>query len=299
MAVANSKRAGLERFTAAALASGVAELLTLPIDCSKVRLQTQKVIPGQPLHYKGMLSGIGVIAREEGAFALWKGVTPALMRQMSYTGLSFVLYEPVRNLIAGEGVETKDIPFWKRVLAGGVAGGSSILCVNPTDVVKTQLQSSQSKQTISKLAQNIFAKDGVKGFWWGVQPNVARCFIGNACEIGVYDGAKTKLVSMGVPNGPLGHLSASACAGIVSAVFSTPVDVVKTRLMNQAGGGATSGVQSYKGVVDAFINMPRQEGISSLYKGFVPLASRKILWTVAYFMCYEQILGLVRGSYMD
>ena len=32
------------------------------------------------------------------------------------------------------------------------------------------------------------------------------------------------------------------------------------------------------------------EGIGSLYKGFIPLATRKVVWTVAYFLTYEQAL---------
>ena len=76
-----------------------------------------------------------------------------------------------------------------------------------------------------------------------------------------------------------------------------PVDVVKTRLMAQAGGAETAGVAQYAGVVDCFVRMPRLEGVSSLYKGFVPIAARKVLWTVLYFLTYEQALKAIRGTY--
>ena len=39
------------------------------------------------------------IAAEEGPRALWKGLTPALVRQVCYTGLAMVIYEPIRNTI--------------------------------------------------------------------------------------------------------------------------------------------------------------------------------------------------------
>ena len=59
----------------------------------------------------------------------------------------------------------------------------------------------------------------------------------------------------------------------------------------------TVGVVQYTGVLDCFIRMPQIEGMSSLYKGFVPIAARKVLWTVAYFLTYEQALKAIRGSY--
>ena len=42
--------------------------------------------------------------------------------------MSFVLYEPIRNAIAGD-VPNSEIPFWKRVMSGGAAGGLSIVAV--------------------------------------------------------------------------------------------------------------------------------------------------------------------------
>mmetsp|Transcript_3948 Transcript_3948/g.5670 ORF Transcript_3948/g.5670 Transcript_3948/m.5670 type:complete len:301 (-) Transcript_3948:41-943(-) len=292
-------KAAIQRFIAAGVGAAAAEISTLPVDISKVRLQTQKpiLVDGQlVMRYKGMVHAMYRISADEGVLALWKGLAPALMRQVSYTGLSFVLYEPVRNFVAGKDIKKEDIPFWKRVIAGGIAGGTSIYVMNPTDVVKTQMQAASDTKSMTKIAKQIWQTEGIKGFWRGSYPNVARCFIGNACEIGCYDQFKTTLVTEGwVPNGPIAHFAASGGAGVVSAIFSTPVDVVKTRLMNAAGGNKDA-VQ-YKGVVDCFINMPRKEGIASLYKGFWPLAFRKVVWTVVFFLVNEQALKSIRGSY--
>ena len=238
--------------------------------------------------------------------------------------MSFVLYEPVRNAIAGD-VPRNEIPFYKRVLAGGTAGGISIIMVNPTDVIKTQMQAHKGDTAprMRDIFSGVMRNAGVGGLWRGWQPNVARCFIGNACEIGCYDEVKTRIVgavrlarpkcrihqfpekaltlppsrSQGVPDGPASHFVASGVAGTVSAIFSTPVDVVKTRLMAQAGGVETAGVVQYSGVIDCFMRMPQLEGVASLYKGFVPIAARKVCWTIAYFLTYEQVMKLLRGSY--
>ena len=68
----------------------------------------------------------------------------------------------------------------------------------------------------------------------------------------------------------LQHVTASFAAGVVSSAVSTPADVVKTRLMNQAGH-----THEYSGVVDAFVGITRQEGECRLLLrliGFPPAA---------------------------
>ena len=97
------------------------------------------------------------------------------------------------------------------LLYRGIAGGSSIIIVNPTDVVKTQMQTATGQPQIMKIARNVWKGEGIAGFWKGVNPNVARCFIGNACEIGFYDTTKQNLLANDiVDDGPLAHFSASA-----------------------------------------------------------------------------------------
>ena len=108
----------VERLIASALGAGIAESVTLPVDVAKVRLQTQVPRADGSLLYRNMVQGMFVIGKNEGRTALWKGLAPALLRQMSYTSLSFVIYSPIRDLIAGENVEKDDIPFFKRVLSG-------------------------------------------------------------------------------------------------------------------------------------------------------------------------------------
>ena len=87
----------------------------------------------------------------------------------------------------------------------------------------------------------------------------------------------------------IAHLGASTVAGVTSAVTSTPVDVVKTRLMNSAGGQ-----QAYTGMLDGLSKILQQEGPAALYKGFTPIVVRKVLWLCAFFVAYEQVRKAVR-----
>ena len=137
----------------------------------KVRIQNQVVGADGVKMYRGMMQSMGVIAQNEGAAALWKGLGPALVRQVSYTGLSMVLYTPIRNLVAGPGKRAEDVPFYQRFVSAGLAGGLSIVIANPTDLLKTQMQNSATKPSMTGLARNVWQQDGILGFWKGVGPN--------------------------------------------------------------------------------------------------------------------------------
>lgn len=133
------------RFFAGGLASATAEIITLPIDCTKVRLQAQRtIIPVsmisntgatisalQQQQYTGMIDAATKIVKQEGPTALWKGATPALMRQISYTSICMVLYEPLRDLFGANKGPRHEVPFINKFLAGGCAGAIGISIANP------------------------------------------------------------------------------------------------------------------------------------------------------------------------
>mmetsp|Transcript_73666 Transcript_73666/g.134704 ORF Transcript_73666/g.134704 Transcript_73666/m.134704 type:complete len:290 (+) Transcript_73666:93-962(+) len=275
------------RFIASALGALVAETITLPNDVVKVRLQVQSSAGGAP-KYAGFANCLIQTAREEGPLALWKGLTPALVRQISYTSLSLVIYEPIRDFygrILGGSRSSGGPSFVERLLAGGTAGSIAISVFNPAEVVKTQVQTSRAVETLRMrdVISKIYKNDGIPGFWAGVKPNVARTFLVNAAELGTYDEAKTRIQPY-LGNGLLTHVSASGCAGFCSACVSTPADVVKTRLMNVAGGKS-----QYRGMLHAGVTIFTEEGPAALYKGFLPICVRKLIWCAVFFVSYEQL----------
>jgi hypothetical protein len=274
----------LSRLGASIFGSAVAEVVTLPIDTCKVRLQLQHVEAGVAPRYTGMLSTAMKVASEEGVAALFKGMIPALARQCSYTPITMLLYEPVRDCMVAPG---EQIALWQRLLAGGISGSIGITLMNPTEVVKTRLQANAGKPIpIGTIVRQVMKADGVAGFWAGIGPNVARCFVVNAVELGTYDHAKHTLIEQfNLDNGIVAHVGASGIAGVSSAVCSTPVDVIKTRLMAQAG----QATQEYSGPLQALIEIPRKEGPMALYKGFVPMCARKVVWVTAFFVTYEKV----------
>jgi len=102
------------RLWTSAVAAGLAEVLTMPLDFAKVRLMLQNISASEPsgVHYKGMTDCIARTVRAEGPATLFNGTGPALARQCGYTGLSFLLYEPILNGIATPGARALVCPLF-------------------------------------------------------------------------------------------------------------------------------------------------------------------------------------------
>eukprot|EP00924_Labyrinthula_sp_SR-Ha-C_P015696 snap_masked-scaffold_4-processed-gene-7.30-mRNA-1 protein AED:0.18 eAED:0.18 QI:0/-1/0/1/-1/1/1/0/288 len=270
------------RFVSSLIASGIAELATLPTDVAKVRLQVQTSLSSTAPKYKGMFHCIFQIQREEGTLALWKGWKPALLRQCCYSSLSLVLYEPIRNFFTADRQPT----FLQRLLSGGTAGALSILAFNWTEVVKTKMQTNLSSTTesIVSTVRRIYTANGLRAtLFAGVEANVMRTFLVNAAELGTYDEVKSVLLTPVLGDGGLSHLGASGIAGVASALVSTPADVIKTRLMNQAGESKSLNP------ITMFGKILKEEKPSAFYKGFIPICVRKVIWCTVFFVSYEQI----------
>lgn len=68
--------------------------------------------------------------------------------------------------------------------------------------------------------------------------------------------------------------------------MSCPVDVIKTRIMNQRG-------QQYSGSLDCLVKTVRHESILALYKGFFPTWARLGPWQFTFWVTYEQLRKLM------
>lgn len=71
--------------------------------------------------------------------------------------------------------------------------------------------------------------------------------------------------------------SSSFTCGLAGALASNPVDVVRTRMMNQR---VLSGGPMYKGTLDGVMQTWRNEGFFALYKGFWPNWLRLGPWNI-------------------
>ena len=226
---------------------------------------------------------------------MYKGLSPALTRQAVYSSSRMAAYEPIRDSIGAiSGIKVHNIniagepevkikpSLLHMILAGGTSGAVGASIANPTDVLKIQMQADKTGtryRGIVHAFQELLAKEGVKGLYRGVLPNVQRAYVVNAAELTTYDRAKQWLLSNGAPDNIISHGGASFLAGFTAACASTPVDLCKTRLMNQPIGPDGTGIH-YKGMVDCMVKTVKLEGLIGLYKGFTPTWMRIGPWAM-------------------
>ena len=79
------------------ISGGFGPMFNNPLDVVKTRMQKQVVVPGREPKYRGIFQSCAIIGKEEGYMALWKGITPRLMRIMPGQAITFMTYEAVSS----------------------------------------------------------------------------------------------------------------------------------------------------------------------------------------------------------
>ncbi|GMI10717.1 hypothetical protein TrLO_g9024 [Triparma laevis f. longispina] len=77
------------------VSGGMGPTVNNPLDVVKTRMQKQVIIEGETAKYRSLGQSVATIAKEEGVLALWKGLTPRLMRIMPGQAITFMTYEAV------------------------------------------------------------------------------------------------------------------------------------------------------------------------------------------------------------
>ncbi|KAJ0239703.1 Mitochondrial uncoupling protein 4 [Hirschfeldia incana] len=314
---------GVKSFVEGGIASVVAGCSTHPLDLIKVRLQLHGEASStvtllrpslafhnsppaflettHPLPKVGPISlGINLV-KTEGPAALFSGVSATLLRQTLYSTTRMGLYEVLKTKWTDP--DSGKLSLTRKIAAGLVGGGIGAAVGNPADVAMVRMQADgrlpvserRNYAGVGDAIKRMARGEGVGSLWRGSALTINRAMIVTAAQLASYDQFKEGMVESGVMRDGLGtHVVASFAAGIVAAVASNPVDVVKTRVMNMKVDARGGGEARYKGAWDCAVKTVRAEGPMALYKGFVPTVCRQGPFTVVLFVTLEQVKKLLR-----
>ncbi|OPJ82160.1 brain mitochondrial carrier protein 1 isoform B [Patagioenas fasciata monilis] len=289
-------------FVYGGLASMVAEFGTFPVDLTKTRLQVQGQSADarfREVRYRGMFHALFRICREEGGRALYSGIAPALLRQASYGTIKIGIYQSLKGLFVDR---MEDETLLINVICGVVSGVISSAIANPTDVLKIRMQAQGSLFQGGMIGSfiDIYQQEDVccrqdavqrQIRPEGVLPTAQRAAIVVGVELPVYDITKKHLILSGLMGDTIfAHFVSSFTCGLAGAIASNPVDVVRTRMMNQRA--IVGNTELYRGTLDGLVKTWKSEGFFALYKGFWPNWLRLGPWNIIFFITYEQLKRL-------
>jgi len=209
------------------------------------------------------------ILRHNGVLGLYNGLSASLLRQITYSTTRFGIYEELKTRFTRpDGRPPSSLTLIALSSAAGFAGG---IVGNAADVLNVRMQHDAAlppaerrnyKHAIDGMLRMAREEGGLASWFRGVWPNSLRAAAMTASQLASYDAFKALLLRYT----PLGdtlttHFSASFLAGVAAATVTSPIDVVKTRVMS------SSGKQS---VVALLRDITAAEGLAWMFKGWVP-----------------------------
>lgn len=226
----------------------VVETVLYPIDTIKTRIQAARV--GSKIHWKGLYSGLaGNLAGVLPASAIFVGV-----------------YEPTKQKLLK--LFPENLSAFAHLTAGAIGGAASSLIRVPTEVVKQRMQTGQFTSAPNAV-RLIVAKEGFRGLYAGYSSFLLRDLPFDAIQFCLYEQLRIgyKLAAKRELNDPENAVI-GAFAGAITGALTTPLDVMKTRLMVQGSAN------QYNGLLSCAQTIMREEGPTAFLKGIGP----RVLW---------------------
>lgn len=161
----------------------------------------------------------------------------------------------------------------------------------PTEVIKSKMQTSQTNMSLGKTFQLVLSETHgsvlasvTGGLYRGYGMTLMREIPFAMIQFPLYEQAKVYWSErQGSPVNPVQAAACGSAAGAVGAFFTTPLDVVKTRLML----GADKDGKPYQSAVDVVRRTMNAEGPGVFLSGVQP----RVMWIsiggFVFFGAYE------------
>merc|ERR1712060_964741 len=254
------------------ISAAVSKTIVAPIERVKLLLQVQdassSIKPED--RYNGIGDCFSRVPKEQGFAALWSGNLANVIRYFPTQALNFAFKDTFKKLFL-DGVDKKN-QFWRffigNLASGGAAGATSLCFVYPLDFARTRLAAdvgSGGAREFTGLVNcltTIAAKDGPQGLYRGFGISVVGIVFYRASYFGLFDTGKAMFLGNA---GMFVKWMYAQFVTVSAGIISYPLDTVRRRLMMQSGRPAEE--MLYKGTMDCFKVIARDEGIGAFFKG--------------------------------
>lgn len=164
----------------AGLGAGMMEAIfaVTPSETIKTKLIDDSKSPNP--RFRGLIHGTGIIVREEGLRGVYRGLFPVMMRQGANSAVRFTTYTTLKQFVQGQGRAGQQLSSVMTFGIGAFAGLITVYTTMPLDVIKTRMQSLEARQAYRNsfhCAYRIFTEEGIRRFWTGTTPRLARLVV--------------------------------------------------------------------------------------------------------------------------
>ncbi|XP_073133974.1 uncharacterized protein [Henckelia pumila] len=274
-----------EHAFAGAMAGIVVSLCLHPMDTIKTVVQSCRD-DQKPLHYIGRS-----IISERGVTGLYRGISSNIISSAPISAVYTFTYESVKkNLLP---ILPKEYHSLAHCLAGGCASIATSFIFTPSERVKQQMQVGSHYRNSWNALIEVVQKGGLPSLYTGWGAVICRNVPHSAIKFYAYESLKENLLPSVHPNAQANNtLTTLACGGLagsIASLFTTPFDVVKTRLQTQIPGSSAR----YNGVVNALMDIGKDEGLKGLYRGLTPRLVMYMIQGALFFASYESFKSLL------
>lgn len=239
------------------LSSITSSLITHPIDVIKVRFQNN--IRKENNIFK-LLKNIN-------RSFLYKGICASILRNGTFVSTKMYVYNYLKK-------EYNPVNFGTKFLCGCTAGAIGATVGTPFDIIMVNMQSTPKiNKSILTTTYRIYDTNGLYGFWKGYNYTLSRGIVVTACQFSVFEQLKQELLEYNFKETNR-FLISSVTSSIITSIVSNPLDLCKTRKMNDV-------------YPNTIVDICNKEGVVNLWKGLVPNIMRQIPMNIIRFGCFD------------
>ncbi|XP_054800088.1 protein MITOFERRINLIKE 1, chloroplastic [Prosopis cineraria] len=288
-----------ERALIGAAGGGIAGAFTYvclhPLDTIKTKMQTK----GASEIYKNAFDAIVKTFQTKGILGFYSGVSAVIVGSTASSAVYFGTCEFGKSFLSRfEKYPSVLIP----PTAGAMGNIMSSAIMVPKELITQRMQAGATKGRSWEVLLRILEKDGILGLYAGYSATLLRNLPAGVLSYSSFEYLKAAVLRTTKKNHlePIQSVLCGALAGAISASLTTPLDVVKTRLMTQVHGEAMNKVSAamYSGVSDTVKQILKEESWIGLTRGMGPRVLHSACFSALGYFAFETARLAILHQYL-